>query len=82
MLGLVMSSTLKWTDNIRESIRRLSKRLYFIVLLKGADVNVDDVLNFYCAVIRPVLEYCTQAFHLSLPKYLAEELEVVQKRVL
>jgi hypothetical protein len=33
------------------------------------------------AVIRPVLEYCAQAFHHSLPKYLAEEVKVVQKHV-
>ncbi len=57
--------------------------LYFIVLLKRAGVNVEDVLNFYCTVIRPVLEYCAQPFHHhSLPKYLADELEVVQKHVL
>ena len=32
-------------------------------------------------MIRPVLEYCAQAFHHSLPMYLEEKLEDVQKRV-
>ena len=82
ILGLVMTDTLQWKDNIRESIKKANKRLYFIVLLKRAGVNVNDVLNFYCTVIRPVLEYCAQAFHHSIPKYLADELETVQKRVL
>ena len=82
ILGLVMTGTLQWKDNIRESIKKANKRLYFIVLLKRAGVNVNDVLNFYCTVIRPVLEYCAQAFHHSIPKYLADELETVQKRVL
>ena len=50
--------------------------------MKRAGVEVEDVLKFYCTVIRPVLEFCAQAFHHSLPKYLAEELDVVQKRVL
>ena len=82
ILGLVMSSTLQCNDNIRESIKKANKRLHFLVLLKRAGVEVEDVLKFYCTVIRPVLEYCAQAFHHSLPKYLAEELEVIQKRVL
>ena len=82
ILGLVMTGTLQWKDNIRESIKKANKRLYFIVLLKRAGVNVNDVLNFYCTVIRHVLEYCAQAFHHSIPKYLADELETVQKRVL
>jgi hypothetical protein len=28
----------------------------------------------------PVLEYCAQAFHHSIPKYLADELETVHKK--
>jgi hypothetical protein len=82
ILRLVMSSTLQWNDNIRKSIKKANKCFYFIVLLKRAGVEVEDVLKFDCTVIRPVHEYCAQAFHHSLPKYLAEELEVVQKRVL
>jgi hypothetical protein len=66
--GLVMSSTLQWNDNIRESINKANKRLHFIVLLKRAGVEVEDVLKFDCTVIRTVLEYCAQEFHHSLPK--------------
>ena len=47
-------------------------------------MKAEGILKFYCSesVIRPVLENCAQAFHLSLPKYLEEELKIVQKRVL
>ena len=82
VLGLFMSSTLQWNDNIKTSIKKANKRLYFIVLLKREGVNFEDVLNFYCTVIRPMFQYYAQAFHHSLPKYLADELEVEQKRVL
>ena len=47
-----------------------NKRLYFIVLLKRANVPLSDILNFYCTVIRPVLEYCAPVFHHALPQYL------------
>ena len=63
ILGLVMSSTFQWKDNIRVSIEKAYKRLYFIVLLKRADVRVIDILKFYCSIIRRELDYCTQAFH-------------------
>ena len=45
-------------------------------------MEAEDILKFYCSVTRGVLEYCAQAFHHSLPKYLEEELEIVQKRAL
>ena len=82
ILELVMSRTFQYNDSIRESIKKANKRLYFIVLLKRADVKFEDILKFYRSVIRPLLEYCAQAFNHSHPKYLVEELEIVQKRVL
>ena len=82
ILGLVKSRTFQWNDNIRESIKKANKRLYLIVLLKRADVEFEDILKFYCSVIRPVVEYCAQTFHYSLPKYLVEKVEILQKRVL
>ena len=39
----------------------------FFFLLKGAGVICKDIVNFYCTVIRPVLEYCSPNFHHSLP---------------
>ena len=54
----------------------------FFVLLKRADASRKDTVNFYCTVIRPVLEYCSPIFHHSLPEYLNEDLEHVQKRAL
>ena len=76
-MGLVRSSPFQWNDNIREIIKKANKRFYFILLLKRAVVEVEDILKFYCSVIRPVLEYCAGALHHSPPKYLVEELEIV-----
>ena len=39
-------------------------------------------VNFYCTTIRPVLEYGVQVFHHSLPRYLSEDIERVQKRAM
>ena len=82
MLGVTISSDLKWNDHISECIKKANKRLYFIVLLKRANVPLSDIVNFYCTVIRPVLEYCAPVFHHALPQYLSDDIERVQKRAL
>ena len=56
--------------------------MYFLVLLKRAGVPSSDIRNFFCTCIRPLLEYCSQVFHHSLPIYLCEDFENVQKRAL
>ena len=50
--------------------------------LKRARVPLNNVVNFYCSTIRPVLEYCAPVFHHALPAYLGDDIERIQKRVL
>ena len=74
ILGVTISSDLKWKNHIVDCIKKANKRLYFIVLLKRARVP----LNFYGTTIRPVLEYCAPVFHHALPAYLNEDIERIQ----
>ena len=46
------------------------------------NIPLSDIVNFYCTVIRPVLEYCAPVFHHALPQYLSDDIERVQKRAL
>ena len=82
ILGVTISSDLKWNNDIVDCIKKANKRLYFIVLLKRARVPLNDIVNFYCTTIRPVLEYCAPVFHYALPAYLNEDIERIQKRAL
>ena len=69
-----------------------NKHLYYLVLLRRAGVPSEDVINFYCTTIRPVLEYSAQVFHHSrlprylktvlMTRYLSEDIERVQKRAM
>ena len=56
ILGVMTSSDLKWNNHIVDCIKKANKHLYFIVLLKRAHVPPNDIANFYCTTIRPVLE--------------------------
>ena len=59
-----------------------SKRLYALRILKRSGAPPKDLITVYCAFIRPVLEYACQVWHFSLPQYLADEIESVQRRAL
>ena len=57
-----------------------SKRLYFLRQLKRSHVATRELLLFYITCIRSILEYGSPVFHLSLPSYLSEDIERLQKR--
>ena len=82
VLGLALCNTLKWNDNINEIVTKASKRLYILRVLKGVGVPSSELLNVYFALIRSVLEYCCVTWSNSLPLYLSDQIERVQKRAL
>ena len=59
-----------------------AKHLYLLRQLKRADKNAEDLIGISCSCIRSVLEYACQVFHCSLTKYLCDEIERKQKRVM
>ena len=46
ILGVTISSDLKWNNHIVDGIKKANKRLYFIVLLIRARVPFHDIVNF------------------------------------
>ena len=80
LLGVTISDDLKWNKHIDNIVSRASKRIYFLVQLKRAKVEVNNLVKFYKTCIRSLLEYCCAVFHDSLPDYLHLRLERVQIR--
>ena len=62
--------------------KKVAARLYFLRQLKRAKVPANDLLSFYTTCIRPVAEYACPVFHTTLPQYLSDQLERLQKRAL
>ena len=79
-LGLTITNNLKWNSHVKNICKKVSTGLYFLRQLKRAKVPPKDLLLFYITCIRPVVEYACEVFHDSLPKYLSDELEKLQKR--
>ena len=61
---------------------KAAKRLWFLKKLKRAGVAREDLVYFYQAVVRPVLEYACPAWHTSITKDQTKSLEDIQRRAL
>jgi len=73
-----VASDLKWSTHIEVISRKVASRLYFLKQLKEARTGLNDLLNFYCSVIRPVLEYASPVWHSSLTVVQTKALEYLQ----
>ena len=82
ILGVTVRNDLKWNDQVDNITAKASRRIYLLKQLKHAGIDRKSLIQFYCASIRSFLEYACQAFHSSLPAYLSDQIERVQKRVL
>ena len=80
LLGLTITDNLKWNNHIESVCKKISARLYFLRHLKRAKLPSKDLLLLYVTCIRPVAEYACEVFHDSLPKYLSDDLERMQRR--
>ena len=90
ILGVNISSDLKWNVHVSELVRKASTRLYFLRQLKKSHVAKRELLLLYITYIRTtfialhsshyILEYGSPLFHRDLPSCLQyEDLERLQK---
>ena len=82
ILGVMVNSDLKWDDHVTSITSKAGKRLWFMKQLRRAGVCQDDLLYYYQAVVRPVLEYASPCWQTSLTKEQTKQLEDVQRRAL
>ena len=80
--GLRVFSDLKWNEHVSETVKIASKRLYFLTQLKRSKVISKELLQFFKSCIRSVMEYACPVLHDSLPEYLSNDPERIQKRAM
>ena len=80
--GLIIRSDLKWNDHVEPVLNTSSKRLYFLRQLKRARVYEKEMILFFCTCVLPILGYASPVFHYSLPSYLSNDIERIQRRAL
>ena len=82
LLDVTITSNLTWKLHVAEVIKKTSKCLYFLLQLKPAHAPKSDLAIFHTSCVRSVYDYAVQVFYSSLPLYLINDLERVQKRAL
>lgn len=82
LLGLMLSSDLKWNEHVAHIVKKSSRRLYMLRLLKRAKADTKTLISVYTTCIRPILEYCNQIWHFNIPEYLSKDIERIQRRAL
>jgi len=79
-LGLHLDADFSWQSHVEAVTSIATKRLYFLKQLKRAGVPHAQLLHYYLAVIRLVLEYAAPVRHHSLNKSQMNQIESVQKK--
>ena len=81
LLGLTISSNLTWNKHISDIIKKVSKRLYFLVQLKRSKVPWQNNYVHFLHCLFTLSSYIdsTHLFY-ALPKYLTNELVQVEKQ--
>jgi len=76
ILGIWVQDNLMWDTHIEKMTAKASQRLYFLRLLKRSGLDSENLLIYYKAVIRSILEYGAQAWHSGLSK---EHVKIINK---
>ena len=82
MLGVYVSQDLSWGTHIEHVYDKANKRLHALGLLKRASVCVNDLVRIlFSTLIRSEIGHGSLVWS-SLPDYLSNHIESIQKRAL
>ena len=81
LLGVYIDNDLKWYSHIDYIVKKSSKKLYYLRLLRRSVVEPENIVNAYLSTIRPVVEYALPIWQ-SIPDYLSDRVESIQRRAL
>ena len=79
LLGMVLTSDLRWTKNTENLCRKGYERMWMLRRLKGLGANQLDLKEVYEKQIRSVLEYGTPVYTAGLRSEDISNIERVQK---
>ena len=80
LLGINITSDLKWCFHVDYMYCKVNKRIYNLIVLKRAGLSARELFIIYVSMIRSVLEYGVQVWHSGLTEGDSNKLESIQKR--
>ena len=82
LLGLYIRADLIWATHVNYIYKKVSTRIYNLIVLRRAGLSCNDLFKIYTSMIRSVLEYAAPVWHPGLTSQESELLESIQKRCL
>ena len=82
VLGIVLSSDMKWNANTNKIIATAFKRLWMLRRLKSLGTELPELIDVYIQQIRSVLEFAVPVWHSGLTQCNRYDIERVQKAAL
>ena len=80
ILGVHITSDLKWDVQVNDMLKRANGRLYMLKVLQKFGLSVEDLITVYVGYIRPLAEYAAPVWHPGLNDKQSISLERIQKR--
>ena len=62
LLGVTLSSNMKWDAHVHNILRKAQKRLFALVNLRKSGCDTTQIFRCYCALLRSVLLYAFPVF--------------------
>ena len=69
-------------ENTLNLVRKTRKRTWCLRHLKKAGFNSEELVKVYCAMIRPLLEYCSVVFHTLISNEESDKLDRLERQAL
>ena len=79
LLGLILTSDLKWEKNTQFLVKRANARMDILRKMASFSAPMKDMLTAYISYIRSILEQSCVIWHSTLTEENKEDLERVQK---
>ena len=78
----MISNDLSWAAHVDYICPNANRRLYFVYMVRRAGASRANLLTFYKAYVRSVVEYASTVWHTGLTGEQADRIESVQRRAL
>ena len=82
LLGIILTSNLKWSENTTNLTSRAYSRLWTLRRLKALGTPIEEILDTYYKQVRSVLELAVPVWHPGLTVQDSNAIERVQKAAL
>ena len=82
LLGVIITDDLKWEENTSLICSKVEGKFYLISKLKSFGLQVEELLNIWKVMVRPITEYAAPLWHSGLSDSDIKRIENLQKTAL